>query len=269
MFLIADVELQLPYDYDLMYKNTIAFDCDFYFCVQKYAGEVSNGVFSEHVIADFTGGEAIYNPDDWDGRLGITVPEGYLPSAYNLTFSMGRQSADALFRYLGELFKGNGTGNSDSGGQAFSSDVMEAIFLKGPSNLPQTMANVAATMTNNLRIRSGTSVIGTAVALETYIHVRWLWLLLPLIMVSLATIFLALTVWLSRRWDVPNWRSSALAAMMHGVQEDETGALNMRALSLLGKESISELERWSELVQVRLRRRGPGGEDYGLVPADG
>jgi hypothetical protein len=86
-------------------------------------------------------------------------------------------------------------------------------------------------------------------------------------MVMLGTFFLALTVRQSRRWDIPNWRSSALAAMMHGVQEDEAGALNLRGLGLVGKEKISELEGWSEGVQVRLRRRGPGGEDYGLVPA--
>ena len=268
--LIAYVDIQFSDfgNYYLNYRNATAFDCDFYFCVQKYASKVSNGIFSEHILANFTGDETSYRrrKGGWGKDWVVKVPKGHLPSASNLTFSVDDRSADALLFYLGKLFKGNGSGNLDSG---FSSDVMEGIFLKGPSNVPQIMANVATTMTNNLRLKSRTVAVGTAIALETYIHVQWLWLLLPLIMVSLATILLALTVWQSRRWDIPNWRSSALAAMMHGVQEDEAGALNMRALALLGKERISELERWSEAVQVRLRRRGPGGEDYGLVPADG
>jgi hypothetical protein len=268
--LIANVDMQSSeaFDYDLMYRNTIAFDCSFYFCVQKYVSKVSNGVFSEHILANFTGEETSYRRGcgkEWV----VQVPNGHLPSASNLRFWASGSSADTLFSYLGNLLKGNGSLDLDSRSLGFSSDVMEAIFLKGASNVPQTMANVATAMTNNVRQKSGTVARGTAIALETYIHVQWLWLLLPLIMVSLATILLALTVWQSRRWDIPNWRSSALAAMMHGVQEDEAGALNMRALALLGKERISELERWSEVVQVRLRRRGPGGEDYGLVPADG
>lgn len=267
--LIANVDIEsLEINYDLMYRNPIAFDCDFYFCVRKYASKVSNGVFSEHILANLTGDEVSYRRrkggggKDWS----IQVPKEHLPSGSNLTFSVDDRSADALLFYLGNLFKGNGSAKWDSGVLAFSSDVMEAIFVKGPSNVPQTMANVASAMTNNMRQKSGTVAIGTAIALETYIHVRWSWLLLPLIMVSLATILLALTVWQSRRCDIPNWRSSALAAMMHGVQEDEAGALHMRAFASLGKERISELERWSEVVQVQLRRRGPGGEDYGLVP---
>ncbi|KAF7509001.1 hypothetical protein GJ744_008396 [Endocarpon pusillum] len=246
-----------------------AFDCDFHFCVQKYASEVSNGVFSEHILANFTGDETNYrrHRGGWGKDWIVQVPKGHLPSASNLTFSVEDQSADALFFYLGNLFRGNGSENLYSSSQGFSSDIMEVIYLKGPSNVPQIMANVATAMTNNLRLKSETVAIGTAIALETYIHVRWLWLLLPSIMVSLATILLVLTVRQSRRWDIPNWRSNALAAMMHGVQEDEADALNMRALALLGKEKISELERWSEVVQVRLRRRGPGGKDYGLVPA--
>ena len=272
-FLVANVDIQSleGIDYDLMYRKTIAFDCDFYFCVQKYASEVSNGVFSEHILANFTGNETSYrrHRGGWGKDWIVQVPQEHLPSVSNLTFSVDYRSADALLFYLNNLLKGNGSTDWDNGSLGFSSDVMEAIFLKGPANVPQTMANVATAMTNNLRMKSGTVAIGTAIALETYIYVRWLWLLLPLIMVSLATVLLALTVWQSRRWDIPNWRSSALAAMMHGVQEGEVGALNMRALVLLGKERISELERWSEVVQVRLRRRGPGGEDYGLVPADG
>ena len=52
---------------------------------------------------------------------------------------------------------------------------------------------------------------GIDVTLETYIHVRWIWLLLPLIMVVFGTLFLAVTLWQSRRWNIPNWRISAPA----------------------------------------------------------
>lgn len=68
---------------------------------------------------------------------------------------------------------------------------MEAIFVNGASNVPQKMANIATNMMNNMRLKSGPVAIGTAVAFETYINVRWLCLRLPLIMVILATIFLA------------------------------------------------------------------------------
>jgi Protein of unknown function (DUF3176) len=264
--LISNVKVAKVPDYELLYRNTMAFDCIFHFCVQKYAGEVSKGFFSEVITDKFIGYEPPYN-EYWEPSV-VTIPKGHILRDSNHTFSVDWQTKMAIGKYLAGLFSGVGKGRSVDDAQWFDSDVLEAIFLNGPARVPQTFANVATSMTNNIRLKSETLTFGTAIASDTYIHVRWVWLLLPLIMVVLTAVLLALTVWQSRRWDIPNWRSSALAVMAYGLQETEVSALRVRDVGLTGKEKISELERWTKGVHVSLRRRGHARQDYGLVPAE-
>lgn len=115
------------------------------------------------------------------------------------------------------------------------------------------MANIATTITNRMRLDFGQKIQGIAIALESCIHVRWLWLLLPLIMVTLALLFLIPTIWQSCRWGIPSWRNSTLAAMTHGTEKSGTSLLAIGSSGCKGKEKISDLEEWAAGLEVRLR----------------
>ncbi len=129
------------------------------------------------------------------------------------------------------------------------------------------MANLATAITNRMRLHSGQKIQETAIALESYIHVRWLWLLLPLIMVTLALFFLIPTIWQIRRWGIPSWRNSTLAAMTHGTEKSGTSLLAIGSSGCKGKEKISDPEEWAAGLEVRLRQEGPTGASYGLMRA--
>jgi hypothetical protein len=75
----------------------------------------------------------------------------------------------------------------------WSNDIVQALYLDHAAQVPRTMANIAEAMTNTMRLNSGQQAMGTAMVLESYVHVPWLWLVLPLIMVILAIVFLVLT----------------------------------------------------------------------------
>jgi Protein of unknown function (DUF3176) len=249
-------------DYLVQQNAHQAFDCVFYLCVKTFSGSVTQNNFKETVkdsyhdpgleAIDYTGGDISFN---------MTISQGQLPSGTNLTFGVG-SAANELASYMTQQLIGAG-GIDVTGLSKWDNDVVRGIFSQGSSNFGTTMENLATAMTNAMRTISGDTVIGTASKNVTYIHVRWPWLLLPLVMIMLASVFLALTVWQSSRWDVPAWRSSALAVMEHGVHCSEERLSNRAVRTEVEKNS--ELEVWAQEVEVRLRRKGRYGMNISLV----
>ena len=87
----------------------------------------------------------------------------------------------------------NGAGGvSVSGFLDFISNIAQAFYYNGRENVPRTIANIADSLTNAMRVISQQQVKGTAEIFEVYIHVQWLWLLLPLVTVLLAVVFFGL-----------------------------------------------------------------------------
>ena len=250
-------------DYHAKTRAHQAFDCVLYFCVQTFSGSVAQNDFQEQVI------DVYHDPSlgpifdvTSSVPLNMTVSQGQLPSGTNLTFGVGRAAIE-LAIYMNQL---SGAGGIDvTGRPRWDSDVTRGIFSQGSSNFTSTMDNLATAMSNGMRSISGDMVVGKASKNVSHVHVRWPWLLLPLIMVVLAAVFLALTVWQSRRMNVPSWRSSALAVMEHGVHRTQE-RLNNRAI-IAEVENLSELEAWAEEVKVGLRRTGQYELDIGLVDA--
>ncbi|MCJ1252085.1 hypothetical protein MMC30_009323 [Trapelia coarctata] len=233
----------------------LAYDCVLSLCVKTYSSQMSQGRFTEDVQDEY------YISDLYSSNSpNVTIPQGHLPAGSNLTFAIGYHAWVGLTDMLSKQL--NGTGSIAGGSQNWDTDVVSAIFVNGAMNVNQTMTSIATAMTNNMRQQSGTVIPGQATTPETYIHVRWLWLLLPLAMVILATVFLVLTIRQSQRWNIPSWRSSALATMIHGVRTVEADALGTGSDQ---KERFSELEEWAESVDVRLRRTWNGGGTYDLV----
>lgn len=90
-------------------------------------------------------------------------------------------------------------------------------------------------MTNAIRASGGAvPVLGTAFELRTFVHIRWGWIALPVIVVLMTGAFLVAAMMTSRTTKTKLWKSSALAMLFHGLDGDtRKKALDSQSLSLI------------------------------------
>jgi hypothetical protein len=140
-----------------------------------------------------------------------------------------------------------------------SSDLLLVMYNSG-HNVSMSMDNLAVSMSNYIRSTGGlfsftstsnstsSMVKGTALGMETYVHVRWAWLTLPVTCVISAFFFRISVILQTRRQGALVWKSSVLAYMFHGldrtsVEERSTG-------------QVTEMEGAAMKVKARLAREG-------------
>lgn len=146
----------------------------------------------------------------------------------------------------------------------FGDPWMRRLYANGTANLTTVeayAANLAESMSNYIRAwgDSGTPVLveGQSYRTETCIKVEWKLGAFPASLVPLAFIFLALTIWRTKRQEVrqPPWRSSSLPVLIHGLAH--AGKRN----DMKGLERNSEMEDVSGDIKVRLAK---GERGWGL-----
>lgn len=118
-----------------------------------------------------------------------------------------------------------------------------------------------------IRFRTGaggdTDVIpfeGTAFTPTTFVEIEYVWLILPIALISLTFIFLLATICKSQRLGSRVWKSSTLAILrgLHKDLHNELGSLS----------SITEMEEKAESIKVKFSMKGREAEDkaeYQLV----
>ena len=80
--------------------------------------------------------------------------------------------------------------------------------------------------------------------MKSYVHVRWIWLLLPMALMPASLAFLSTAIWTSRSRDVEVWKSSSFATLFHGL-EDTLDAHDLRRRS--------NMEEVSKTIVARLQ----------------
>lgn len=116
-----------------------------------------------------------------------------------------------------------------------------------PNDIPTYVDKMATGLTNSMRTYPNSTVLvpGSG-ALETFIHARWGWLVLPLVLICLAFTFLVFTIHQSSSCSgVKIWKNSALAVLLNGLT-DETN----RTMGPPGE--LSAMWERSKMVEVRL-----------------
>lgn len=107
---------------------------------------------------------------------------------------------------------------------SFTSDVTQGFYwfyYEYPTGLPDLNDGLAKTMTNAIRASGGgVPVIGTALEMSTFVHIRWGWIALPAVVVLMTGAFLGAAMWRSRSTRTKLWKSSALAMLFHGLDGD-------------------------------------------------
>ena len=92
-------------------------------------------------------------------------------------------------------------------------------------------------------------VLGKVWATETYVHVRWVWLILPMALAPASMLFLLTAIWPSGKHSIGIWKSSGLATLFHGL-ESASYANDLHRQS--------EMEDISKELTVQLLRNSDG-----------
>lgn len=145
-----------------------------------------------------------------------------------------------------------------------SNDSIEnsvAEFLSYPANISEVMANVAESVTIYLRQnnRNATTAWGDVWQQVTIVEVRWAWLILPALVISITAALLIAAI-LSSKSDisaVTSWKSSSLPFLFHGIRDwghDEWEALRAGEF-----ESIKQMNAVAATMDVSLREATGSG----------
>lgn len=108
------------------------------------------------------------------------------------------------------------TGTDDySNMMAYDSGLVPALN----GNFTEVFRRLAAACTvvmQNPKNPETRRIVGTAYAPETYVKVRWVWLIMPLSVLFISTVFMIQTV--VRSWKIPYlYKTSSLATLFHGL----------------------------------------------------
>ncbi|KAK7978616.1 hypothetical protein PG996_004671 [Apiospora saccharicola] len=220
----------------------VANECILYYCVNEYKAEVKNGVFSETVVKSRTLDRNPLAPEN----ITITVPpSGKVTTPTNYT--MTGTAAAALSYHFWNFWTGNVTGSL--GEEQATSDVVRALYdladdgrgggSPKPGGENETIAAVAAAMTKVMRSNldiipsrdpeaaAANQVAGVTWFEETYVAVRWPWMVLPIGLEVLAFGFLVMTMVQCQRSGVAIWKSSTLP-MLQGKVTDLRESMGTR-----------------------------------------
>ncbi|KAJ9602162.1 hypothetical protein H2200_013282 [Cladophialophora chaetospira] len=242
-----------------------AYECSIYFCLQKYQSSFNNGDSDRQYMPDIPG--SAYSAVDHN----ITAPPGFVAANEQANFSVGEYSFGAVGHYLGTLLTGYASG--DIGEASYTSDAINAIYnsLSSDSNGTSIIQALATSMTADLRTNSGAQfniavAPGTATQDVTYIHVRWIWLALPLTLQALGVLLLGITITLSLRNRTPVWKSSLLAALFLGPSSNAPGRPGLQHSVPAFSNNIpfavptqKEMEERARTMRVRLSPDESGG----------
>lgn len=234
--------------------DVVAWECTLSYCVNTYSASVTDGdmkqitekTWRNNSASHSQGSDLIYNP-----------PHSVINNTANAsTFKVANLAANAMNSFMSETFTGSGGIDSSSSGFAFSSDVIHALY--NTKNYPKSIENLASSMTNNIRQQndSGSSPFeGVAYKTETYVHVRWAWFAYPATVFVLSLLYLLATIIESRNRDIPIWKSSTLALLLHGQ------SMQLSRFDRVPVSTLSEMTEIAKEVEIELMDH----EDWKLV----
>lgn len=138
------------------------------------------------------------------------------------TFTIYQQDVLGFNNYLSSQTFVGSAGVSVSGSFDYDTDTATVLATSiydepgGMEGLSRSMENFAITLTNALRTTSDfvDTHPGTASTSEVYIHIAWVWMIVPIAGVLLSFVFLLLTRSLTKQHNLPVLKSSLLAAML-------------------------------------------------------
>ncbi|KAI1815204.1 hypothetical protein GGS20DRAFT_576364 [Poronia punctata] len=240
--------------------------CTLNTCLQTLSTKVINGVLTEETVGKKTNGTVLditANVDEEDYNI-------YIAGENATTYMLGIEAMLSMRGWFATLFaSGSASRSTDnftrtvtddsvvvnltvgisSGETFFDSDIVTAFYwnyYQYADGLDMLINDMATSMTVAFRSFNGAGkVAGRAVFTESYVHVLWGFAVVPILVVVGAAVFLIAAAVMSDRKDAQVWKSSALAVMFHGL-DDEAKARFVQG------EDLRESKILARNVKVRL-----------------
>jgi hypothetical protein len=188
----------------------------------------------------------------------------YVANSTGSTYNISRMVTNSLPGYLRTLLT---TTVYDNKSRPVNTDgqLLQLGFALYKSDLSNVTLNIADTLSNQIRSNNPTgdnfnvsTSPGTAFFNETYMRVRWPWLILPLAETALGAILLVITIVITRQQ--PLLKTSVIAYLTSGLEgwtEDDLDVARPRNVTQEKLEDLAEgmRARLEEDVGGRLRFR--------------
>jgi hypothetical protein len=239
----------------------VTHECALYFCVNTYYVTVTNTVPNTTILSSWTsdsgiptiGGAGASGIDMSDTQDAILEkPDDGIPG--NNTYWIPPGTLATLKAWLNMTVQGslNTTGSEVYGGNGpvWANDVM--IAFNETSDWSSFMAALATSMTTYIRSYDLQEESGTAFRLETYVHVKWAWLAMPVALILFATIFLVATIVVNEKRKGAVWKSKSLALLFHGLER--VGGVEGKGIG----DGPEEMDEVAKRTRVKLARNGKG-----------
>lgn len=166
-------------------------------------------------------------------------------------FYVDKNTQLQLFGWLGSFLERSIIDYYPRVGTQRESDTFNLGFFLYASDLNVVTQNLADTLTNQIRSTSpgdnlnSTKLAGNAYITETYIRIRWQWIVVPLAEAVLTCVLLIISIFTTR--SEPLLKSSVLAFLFHPLEGLRAEDLNMNEIN-----TPSKLEEVSETMMAKL-----------------
>jgi hypothetical protein len=230
-----------------------ATECALYYCIDTYKAEVDGGKFIETITSNAGTSNYSSGYDAFGKTVEITPETCYVngtrsenTNSNECTYQINYYSTLAMSNSVSPLLQGEGS-RPVSNRPEWSSDTVEALYgLYGNyTEINSVFESLASSLTTHARSKvCDNTKRGVAWTMQSYVTVRWLWMILPIALVVLSLVFLAITVFHTRRQYI--WKSSPLALLFSDLRVDGSGGFKIDS-TLKGMENTSRnMDVWLE-----------------------
>ncbi|KNG89899.1 hypothetical protein ANOM_001723 [Aspergillus nomiae NRRL 13137] len=236
-----------------------ATECALYFCIDTYEANVKDGKFNERITSSATSTNLSANAVL--ENFALTPDTCYVNGTQRddkgeCTYSVNAFSRLAMVNSLTPLL--NGTGQLYMSNRPYwSTDTAKALYgVQGNlTDISTVFTSLATSLTTHARNQvCKASVKGMTWTVESFVSVRWPWMILPIALVAMTILFLVVTMIKTRNQYI--WKSSPLALLFSDLAVDGQHSFE-RNPSLSGMEDVSKkMNVWLEITQAGVKLKG-------------
>lgn len=195
-----------------------ATECAIYYCVKEIQANVTNGTYTETILTELE--NTNHNPPTTDS--GDIIISG---AAANESFLITVSAHASLVgpHGLAAALTGSARSSANTTLQLFTSDILRGFAQD--TDTARTMGRVSTALTNRLRNldRTAQKAMGESYTVQSFIRVRWMWLLYPVTLWTASLVFLICVVVETRGKGMRAWGASQLALVWYGLDAETRG----------------------------------------------
>ncbi|CAG8948572.1 unnamed protein product [Penicillium salamii] len=252
-----DYIVSIDSDFEKGIRVDKATQCSLELCVLEYDVSVKNGTPNVTTsVVDY--GELFWKKTS-DPRITLGATTCWKPrsSPQDIAFENSKpgtffQLSPVEFAFCGinfemplngSVFVGSttryGRGNSTTLERIYDDHNTARIASIG---LEKTMSNVAQHMNKEALRQNGSEVYGKSYITEVFVEVKWLWLILPIILVTSGTLFITMVIFENKKNGTSLWKSSVLAFFYHGLYDVDSDSMAASAMEKKAEGSVVRLQ---------------------------